>query len=401
MMDIEELKGYMKSGSVKLQNIWQIERDYIQHIMLAALYSSKFASMPKGIIFKGGTMLQKLGIADRFSIDLDFTSGLDKINLEQLFEDAKKYFDDIAITCTYSVEKKTNSITARFIVEGPQYIQLKSENAKVSVKLEISFREAVILDADIVRIIPIYRDIMPYMISSMKIEEAAAEKARAVITRNKSRDVYDLWLLLKKGYNLHEFLVNKKLEFYSIVFSPEMFKTKIDEKRKMWNTELKNLLYAIVQKDTVNIPDFDIVKKDIMKYIENNTSLTAEFELAGSRRVMNQGGFTIPCSRISALSKKELKIKNGVLYLNYDADIDAFAYFEYRKMHLIITIEGAYKRSSIDLKTIKYPDTTNGRNIRILINKGELMHTELFVEDTNLAEADEKIFIGIIVRKHF
>ena len=50
-------------------NIWQVERDYLQHLILLFL-SKRIAGE---LIFKGGTALQKAFGLNRFSIDLDFT----------------------------------------------------------------------------------------------------------------------------------------------------------------------------------------------------------------------------------------------------------------------------------------------------------------------------------------
>ena len=70
MLNREELSGYIERTG--MQTLWQVERDYLQHIILRAIYSR----VSNGLVFKGGTALQKLGIVDRFSIDLDFTSSL-------------------------------------------------------------------------------------------------------------------------------------------------------------------------------------------------------------------------------------------------------------------------------------------------------------------------------------
>jgi len=55
-------------------NLWQTEKDYLQHLFL--LFLSKEAK--REFVFKGGTALQKIYGLNRFSIDLDFTLSDDR-----------------------------------------------------------------------------------------------------------------------------------------------------------------------------------------------------------------------------------------------------------------------------------------------------------------------------------
>ena len=103
------------------------------------------------------------------------------------------------------------------------------------------------------------------------MEEVAAEKVRAIMTRDKPRDMYDICILIKKGYNLHEFLVRKKLEKYA-KFSMEGFEQAMDKKRDLWNSELKNLLYN--QRAKADFPKFEDAKSAILGFFKNNISLT-------------------------------------------------------------------------------------------------------------------------------
>ena len=49
-------------------NLYQKEKDYLQHIILARIYSR----INSQLVFKGGTSLQKCMGLNRFSEDLDF-----------------------------------------------------------------------------------------------------------------------------------------------------------------------------------------------------------------------------------------------------------------------------------------------------------------------------------------
>ena len=47
-------------------------------------------------------------------------------------------------------------------------------------------------------------------------EEIFAEKIRALLTRAKGRDLYDLWYLLTQGASFEESLVKEKLKYYHL-----------------------------------------------------------------------------------------------------------------------------------------------------------------------------------------
>ena len=70
-------------------------------------------------------------------------------------------------------------------------------------RLEFSLREEVLEEPEVVFHSPGYPDIVPFSISVMSLPEILAEKVRAVMTRNKARDVYDLWFLLDIGVMLN------------------------------------------------------------------------------------------------------------------------------------------------------------------------------------------------------
>ena len=55
MLDMDALKIYLQE--LNMQNIWQVERDYMQHVILSAIYSSKEAVIGANLVFKGGTDL--------------------------------------------------------------------------------------------------------------------------------------------------------------------------------------------------------------------------------------------------------------------------------------------------------------------------------------------------------
>ncbi|MFW5946723.1 MAG: nucleotidyl transferase AbiEii/AbiGii toxin family protein, partial [Candidatus Natronoplasma sp.] len=54
---------------------------------------------------------------------------------------------------------------------------------------------------------PPYRDVLPYVIKIRDKDEIAAEKVRAILTRDKVRDVYDLYKLIESDARLDKNMI--------------------------------------------------------------------------------------------------------------------------------------------------------------------------------------------------
>ena len=95
-------------------NLYQKEKDYLQHLILSRIYSKA----DSGLVFKGGTSLQKVFGLNRFSEDLDFTTQenfeLDK--LEKGISELENFYPT-----TFERIQKNQSITYKIKIEGPLY----------------------------------------------------------------------------------------------------------------------------------------------------------------------------------------------------------------------------------------------------------------------------------------
>ena len=380
MLEESALEGYV--GETGMQNIWQVERDYLQHIMLRAIYSK----VSEGMVFKGGTALQKLGIVDRFSIDLDFTSSLSDGELRGIADYVSKYLSDIGIRNEYSIsgiDKSAKHMDVVFRIEGPHFIETKAENAKATIKLQISRREEVMLGQNAERIIPIYKDIPPYVVSVMHMEEIVAEKVRAIMTRNKPRDVYDLSLLIKKGFPLHELLIRKKLEGYA-EFSMKGFEKAIENKRDSWSIELRNLLYKHTMQR--GLPDFDDAKASILDFFEKNIAITAEFYPS-----KNEG---IKEDKLTSLGDNAKILGKGI-YLPFDANADVFFYAKQDHTYLEIYEDG---NKLIELPgSTAFPISSRSLGLDIITRKGKSMHFNLFIKKK--VNKLGRIYVAILLKK--
>jgi hypothetical protein len=231
MITKEELREYAKRAGL---NLGQAEKDYFQNIILFLIYQD----YGRGVVFKGGTALKKCYGLPRFSEDLDFTcleeidikkieSGIKRFNLDFEME-TKRYPDDIKIT---------------FRIRGPLYIGIRQSLCKFII--DLSFREGVILKPEIKTIGRFLEEIPTFDVFVMQEKEILAEKIRAVLTRTKARDVYDLWFLLEKGAEFDKDLVEKKLRYYNMEWNVKKFISRLNMAKTLWETELKSLVSSV------------------------------------------------------------------------------------------------------------------------------------------------------------
>ncbi len=245
MLTKEELKTFKKIVGF---NLWQIERDYLQHIILLYL-SREYAG--EVIVLKGGTALQKAYGLNRFSLDLDFTAAIEPP--ERVFKGIAKDITLFGFPTSVHVERKRNSLNAKLTIQGPLFSGSKSSLSVI--RLEISLREQPILQPNLKEIIPVYYDIQPYIVKVMRLKEILAEKIRAILMRSKARDLYDLWFLLKRGVNVDIDLVGRKLETAGIPLKREILIRKIHEIKSLWKHEIPMLVS--------NPPPYDKVIREI------------------------------------------------------------------------------------------------------------------------------------------
>jgi len=152
-----------------------------------------------------------------------------------------------------NVEKYKNEINVRLNFKGPLYNGRKESLAFVA--LNISQREkAIQIKKEL--LIPSYKEIPSFEVFVMGMQEILSEKVRAILTRNKARDIYDCWFLLKRGVKPETSLINKKLKIYKLKFSRDEFVRQIEEKKGFWKTDLSGLIIG-------KLPSFDEIFKEI------------------------------------------------------------------------------------------------------------------------------------------
>jgi len=182
MLTINQVKELSKTLKI---NDSVIIREYTQLVFLKELYGEKYSTT---IFFKGGTAIRLILNGTRFSEDLDFSVGGKK---EVFHSFIVKFFKKIAKLYGFSFKKRTTIAGERYLLTADSSIS----QYKIFVNLDFSFREKVLKPARAIIITP-YPIIFTAFVNFLSEEEILAEKIRAVLTRSKGRDIYDLWFLL-------------------------------------------------------------------------------------------------------------------------------------------------------------------------------------------------------------
>ncbi len=244
MIEKDRLYEIAKKFGLKIH---QQEKHYMQTLTLSGIYSY----ITNELVFKGGTALFFFQGLDRFSEDLDFTL-TNEFEEEKLLNSIKDAFDLLGIEMEIKEVKSITGKNYKIRAKGPAY----TNEASISiVDVEISDRKDVILNPEVRQHVPLYEDIKPFFVPIMSAEEILAEKVRAIMNRNKARDVYDLAFLLRKGARFNVELINKKTEYYKEKFAFGVFEEELRKKESNWKTDLHGLIKQI--------PDF----KETVSYI--------------------------------------------------------------------------------------------------------------------------------------
>ncbi len=196
----------------------QLEKDYIANLMLKVISVNKLST---SLEFKGGTALYMFHSLDRFSEDLDFSYiGRDKDMSRQIDSYLKPIFTDFGLS--YNISKNKGNVLTRnaegaisgirteLFIEGPLFGRTGTRH---KLKIDISFRNDAIMKPEIGRIVSRYPDVGTILIYKMPLEEILAEKLCAILERQKARDIYDVYFMLKfNEANFNSGLLEEKLE---------------------------------------------------------------------------------------------------------------------------------------------------------------------------------------------
>jgi predicted nucleotidyltransferase component of viral defense system len=211
-------------------------------------------------VFKGGTYLWFCYKISRFSEDLDFTAR-QEIS-KDLPDTVVQYLALYNIVATYTKIKDDKvGFSFRINAQGPLY---RGTNI-CYIYVEISRRELSLLPVEPQTVeTPLY-NLPVTIISGMNLNEVFAEKVRAILTREKARDIYDLYFLICYKKIMPNFkLINKKLEYVKLKYNKEQFFESVEKKEKIYLFELRELVFD-------KLPDFKEVYDTIRKAFESTS----------------------------------------------------------------------------------------------------------------------------------
>ncbi len=207
-----------------------LEQDYVQALFLQELYDET-----ANLVFTGGTYLKHAHGLDRFSEDLDFTrvgSGA----IIGAFRAAAAGLDRYGLSARINrVEERANALLARLRYEGPLFDG--SEQSRGHIALEVSTRGDIIRPPEWRRLFTPYPETRAVTARCLVIEEAFAEKLRALSTRSRARDLYDCWFLLQQDVSIEPELFQRKM---TAIGEPNRVTISITPRR--WDRELAVLL---------------------------------------------------------------------------------------------------------------------------------------------------------------
>lgn len=243
MISLEDLRNIARVKSIS--NIGYAEKDYLLDLILFSISKNT----KDELVFKGGTCLYKIYKINRFSEDIDF-SAVKEIDLGSLIN---KIIIDLGLfgieATTKEKKERYNTTLITLHVKGPLYngnlSSLCNIRIDVNLKSEVNFKPV------LHRYNSSYSEIPEYSLMVMSEEEILSEKIRAVINRDKARDVYDLWFLLEKGVKIDKSLIEKKFDYNEFV-------KRVKDKKKMWGVEIGRLIMG-------QVPDFKVVEETIIK----------------------------------------------------------------------------------------------------------------------------------------
>lgn len=248
MIDMETLQRV--AGMKRIRNKGNAEKDYFQEIALLAI-----SREVPGLVFKGGTALYKFHGLDRFSEDLDFSGDLRQKDIGKI----AAYLRNFGGPTETELKEVAGGMLATLRIRGLLY--QGSAQSTCSLRIDVNSKSDMLFDPERRSVSSLYPDIPSFSIDVMRQDEILAEKIRAILTRDKARDVYDVYFLSHKGISVDARSVNAKLAYYGIGFKRESFVAAVAARRKLWNSELAVLL--------PDVPEFNAVEDEVaaMKFI--------------------------------------------------------------------------------------------------------------------------------------
>jgi hypothetical protein len=254
MTSIDELKRI--AGREKV-GVGMVEKDHAITVALLIISRTEFS---RTMVFKGGTAIKKMFYPEtRFSEDLDFNCERDIA--EELGKKIKRSLieNNQGVAFTGVSQEEPRSDEGRRLRFGYK----DSNGYPSSIRLDLAFREKSIMRARKMEVKNLY-GVRKIIVTTMNIEEIAAEKVRALIVTRRPRHLYDVWFLLRKQIKPSNELIDQKLKLYDKKFDVDILRSSIKEVQVDWQTDLEAL--------TSEVPRFSDVEQYVADAFQDSSS---------------------------------------------------------------------------------------------------------------------------------
>ena len=215
-----------------------------------------------GMYFKGGTALQKtlLGYS-RISEDIDFT--LER-SLDAVKKEIIKKIKNTKLFGRITQDKDVEGFT-RFIVT------YNTGLGKGIIFIDLNERARLLMEPKNKKLNHFYPNIPSFSFPCLSQKEMVAEKIAAAIGRNKPRDHYDIYQIIKHNIPIDMSLVKKKCKQSEV--EPNILKmfNKAKKLHKRWNEDMMPLLTREISYEEVmtTLAEYFNLKEEKEKLKEN------------------------------------------------------------------------------------------------------------------------------------
>ncbi len=218
-------------------NIIAAETGFNRNILLKDYYLTIILYLlkeTKGIYFKGGTALQKIFLNySRLSEDIDFTL---TTNLKETRQEIIKKLNESKLFGKINPDKDVKGFV-RLVVP---YTGFSKE--KGSISIDLNERAKLLRKPENNKIKHFYENIPEFSFNTLSKEEMIAEKLAAAIGRNKPRDHFDIYKIIKQKLPINLKLVKEKCKQSNIEFNIIRMFSKAKKLNKRWNEDMIPLL---------------------------------------------------------------------------------------------------------------------------------------------------------------
>lgn len=189
----------------------------------------------RGLYFKGGTALHKIFLNyARLSEDIDFTLSRD---VGETRDEIKDILNKSNMFEKITKDKDVEGFT-RLVVH---YKGFSDEQGIVFI--DLNKRAKLLMKPEKHEIKHFYHDNIPrFSFSTLAKEEMVAEKVIAAIRRNKPRDHYDIYRIIKAGIPVNIKLVKRKCQQSGVEFNIIRMFNKAKKLKRRWDENMLPLL---------------------------------------------------------------------------------------------------------------------------------------------------------------